>query len=86
VNAILRKVLGVYQAYGRVIVKDTLGDYRTYEAFREGISILDELSEVAGRMVGFAVTIRVEAEFDLVDPTTARTVTSLPRLSMEFKD
>lgn len=83
VNEILKKVLSVYQVYGRVIVKDSLGDSRTYEAFREGISVLDDLSDVAGRMVGFAVTVRVEAEFDLVAPRTSRTVTALPVLTVE---
>jgi hypothetical protein len=85
VNEILKKVLAVYQVYGRVIVKDSLGDLRTYEAFREGISVLDDLSDVAGRMIGFAVTVRVEAEFDLVAPRTSRTVTGLPVLTVEQK-
>ncbi len=68
-NAVFQAVLSVYQAYPVVVVADSVGDKRLYQAFREGVSILDDLPEVAGRMVGFAITIRVSAELDLVRPT-----------------
>lgn len=67
-NRLLDYVLRVYPPYGAVFVKDSLGDYRSYSAFMEATSHLDQVSEVADRMIGFAVTVRVEAELDLNDP------------------
>ncbi len=75
-NAILHHVLKVYQPYCLVKVFDSLGDGRTYEAFQEAISHLDEVPEVADRVVGFAITLRVEAELDLHDPEIRNTVLS----------
>lgn len=67
-DAILAYVLKVYQPYCLVKVFDSIGDGRTYEAFQESISHLDEVPEVTDRVIGFAVTLRVEAELDLNDP------------------
>jgi hypothetical protein len=75
-SAILHHVLKVYQPYCLVKVFDSLGDGRTYEAFQESISHLDEVPEVTDRVVGFAVTLRVEAELDLHDPEIYNTVLS----------
>lgn len=75
-NAILHQVLKVYQPYCLVKVFDSIGDGRTYEAFQESISHLDEVPEVADRVIGFAVTLRVEAELDLNDPEVRHTVLS----------
>jgi len=69
VNAVFKHVLRRFQAYGAIPVIDSVGDIRTYEAYREGITMLDDLSEIGARMVGFAVTVRVEGELDLADPT-----------------
>lgn len=80
-NRLLDHVLRVYQPYGAVVVQDSIGDYRTYEAFMEGVSVLDEVAEVAERMIGFAVTLRIEGELDLNDPVTKRAVTKLPKIS-----
>jgi hypothetical protein len=84
-NAMLRHTMGKYQVYGTVFVKDSLGDWRSYEAFREGVSMLDDSSEVAGRVIGFAVTIRVVAWLDLVGPTVHRTAREAV-LSMSVKE
>lgn len=80
-NRILQYVLTFFHAYGPLFVKDDLGELRTYEVFREGISMLDDLPEVAGRVVGFAVTLRVEAQLNLAPPTVSRAVTSLPSIT-----
>ena len=80
-NGILRAILRVYQPYCRIQVFDSLGDGRTYEAFQESISMLDEVPEVVDRVIGFAVTLRVEAELDLNDPETKRTVTQLATIN-----
>ena len=75
VNQIMQHVLRRFPPYGRVFVRDDLGDIREYEAFMEGTSVLDEHPEVAERIIGFGVTIRVEAALDLSEPRTVKTVT-----------
>jgi len=74
VNQLLDYVLRIYAPYCTVAVSDSLGDLRSYHAFMESISHLDELGEVTGRMIGFALTLRVEAELDLNDPTETTSV------------
>lgn len=67
-NRLLDYVLRVYQPYSSVFVWDSNDEIRTYECFMEAVSHLDEVAEVTNRMIGFAVTLRVEAELDLSDP------------------
>jgi hypothetical protein len=74
-NRILRHILGVYQPYCEVRLKDSIGDYRTYEAFMEGVGMLDEAAEINDRVIGFAVSLRIEGELDLNDPVIRKTVT-----------
>jgi hypothetical protein len=74
-NAIFKVLLRVYPPYCRVLVRDSIGDIRDYGAFMEGVSKLDEVSDVAQRMIGFGLTLRVEAELDLIDPVIRKTVT-----------
>jgi hypothetical protein len=74
-NRLLRHVLGVYPPYCEVRLKDSIGDFRTYEAFMEGVSPLDDVAEIADRVIGFAVSLRIEGELDLVDPVVRKTVT-----------
>lgn len=75
VQAILHHVLKTYPPFTRVILKDSLGDLRHYFAFMEGTSVLDDHPEISERVIGFGVTLRVEAELDLFDPQVVRTVT-----------
>ena len=74
VNGIFGHVLRMYPPYGKINVVDSIGDVRGYEAFNEGISNLDNIVEVQDRVLGFAVTVRVEAELDSKDVHTAQTV------------
>ncbi len=74
VNAIFGHVLRMYPPYGKINVVDSIGDLRSYEAFNEGISNLDNVVEVQDRTLGFAITVRVEGELDLKDPQTSQTV------------
>lgn len=67
-NMLLTEVLRVYPSYCGVNVQDSVGDYRVYSAFMEGTSPADEVNEVGDRVVGYAITLRVEGELDL-DPT-----------------
>lgn len=77
-NRLLDYVLRVYPPYCRVVLKDSLQAIRTYEAFMEGISPMDDVMDVADRTLGFTVTLRVEGELDLHDPVVRRAVTSPP--------
>jgi hypothetical protein len=71
-NSILDYILRIYAPYSQVTVLDSLGDPRLYSTFMEAISHLDEVPEVTERVLGFALTLRVEAELDLKDPETRR--------------
>ena len=74
-NRLLDFVLRVYPPYCLVVVKDSIQSIRTYEAFMEGISPMDDVADVADRTLGFTITLRVEGELDLHDPVVYRAVT-----------
>lgn len=76
-NALFQYVMRVFPPYGKVNVVDSIGDLRTYEAYNEGIANLDGIGEVQDRILGMAITLRVEGELDLKDPFTARAVKAL---------
>lgn len=84
-NRMLDHVLRIWPVYGQVWVKDSLGAYRSYEAFNEGMVNLDDIAGVSERLIQFAVTIRVEAEYDLSPETTSRTVTQHPTTTLYRK-
>ena len=74
-NALMTHVIRRFPPYGTgVILKDSIGDVRSYEVFNRGISNLDKVPEVTERVIGFAVSLDVEAELDLADPYTKRAV------------
>lgn len=74
-NHVIAYVMKVYQPYCRVLVRDSVGDLRSYEAFAESIAPIDNIPEVSNRVIGFSLSLRVEAELDLNDPTDSATVT-----------
>ena len=74
VNRIFDYILRRYAPYSMVLVTDSVGDERSYSAFMEAISHLDEVPEVTERVLGFALTLRVEAVLDLNDPIVSRAV------------
>jgi hypothetical protein len=76
VNRIFDYVLRRYPPYGQIYVTDSLGDRRRYSTFMEAVSHLDEVPEITERVLGFALTVRVEAELDLSDPEVKRAVSS----------
>lgn len=76
-NRILAYVLRIYQPYSAVYITDSVGDRRSYEAFLEAVAPLDNVPEVGERMIGFALSLRVEAELDINEPTSHTAVTSL---------
>jgi len=84
-NAMLDFVLRWCPIYGQVYVKDSLGDIRSYELFNEGIANIDDNYGVSERVILFAVTLRVEAEYDLADELESKTVTSHPTSNFTTK-
>lgn len=73
-DMLLLHVMRTYQPYCHVWVKDSLDDWRNYAAFQEAVSPIDEVVDMTNRTIGHTVTLRVEAELDLNDPETHRTV------------
>lgn len=84
-NLMLDHVLRIFPPYTAIYVLDSVGDQRTYSAWMDGVSMLDELADVTERTIGFAVVLRVEAEFDLSDPEIRSTVTGRPTVNMQRK-
>ena len=64
-NALFDYVIRIFAPYTSILLRDSLGDCRSYSAFMEGTAHLDELAQVTERVIGFALTLRVEAELDL---------------------
>lgn len=73
-NILMDYCLRIYPPYCNVKVLDSIGDFRLYAAFTEGIGSLDDVPEIGDRVIAFAVTLRVEAELDLNDPYTYKAV------------
>lgn len=76
VNQLLDFVLRRFPPYGQLLVTDSVGDVRGYSTFMEAISHLDEVPDITERVLGFAVTVRVEAELDLGTPLITPAVTA----------
>lgn len=72
-DRLLRAVGKILWAYGQISVRDTEGDVRGYYAFSDSIENLSEISNVAQRMMGHTISVRVEAELDFLDPILAPT-------------
>jgi len=76
VNRMTDYVLRRLPPYGQITVIDSVGDTRGYYSFMEGLASLDEVEGVRERVLGFAITVRVEAELNLSDPIVCSAVTS----------
>lgn len=75
---LLKYTMRIYQPYSRVILRDSLGEIRTYDAFMETPTPVDSKQTVADRETNWNLTLRVEAELDINDPELRKTLTSLP--------
>ena len=73
----LKYVMTKYQPYTTLALKDSLGDTRFYDAFMETPSAADIAPDIAGREANFNVTLRVEGELDLNNPSNQKVVTNL---------
>lgn len=85
VNSLIEYTMRVFQPYSGILVTDSLGDTRYYHAFSDIIGQVDSSLEVADRVLGFDIAVRVEAELDLNDPDVYRTVTKRPNISVEIE-
>lgn len=84
-NLILAHLLKVYPPYCRVLLKDSIGDVRSYDAFMESMAVLDEVVDVADRQIGFSMSLRVEGELDVSDPEVTTVVTSPANVRMHMR-
>jgi hypothetical protein len=86
VNALVEYVMKRFQPYCEIIVPDSVGDLRTYWGFTDVVGTSDESFEIADRVLGFDISVRVEGELDLDDPQTYKAVTALPTVTYEDID
>lgn len=76
-DLMLRYALQYYWARGQVFVIDSEGAERGYYAFQESIDNLAEVSDVAERLQGHTISLRVEGELDFNQPFLHPTVQKL---------
>jgi hypothetical protein len=86
-DKMLRKIGQKFWAYGQIYLTDSEGDSRGYYAFQESLDTLDEVADIADRMLGWTISLRCEAELDFNDPyiapTSPNVVTSVESKSVE---
>lgn len=83
-DRMLRHVGRHFWAYGQVFLLDSEGDERGYYAFVDSYDNLSELTDVADRLQGHTISMRVEAELDFDEPHLMPT-TPRYRSSVEHK-
>jgi len=76
-NALLEYVMRMYQPHTGVDVYDSLGDRRVYFATAEAPSPLDDVTSIAERVIGWNMSLRVEAELDLNGEISVKTVQTM---------
>ena len=81
----LRWTMRRFQPYTTVYIKDSLGDLRSYTAFMESSTALDTKPDVAGRENNFNISLRIEGELDLNDPSVNKALTSPPIVRSHIK-
>lgn len=64
------EVVKKFLPHDYITVVDSIGNSRIYSAYLEGQSKLDEILSVTQRYLGFAFTVRVEGEINLVSVGT----------------
>jgi len=83
-DRMLRHVGRFFWAYGQVFLRDSEGDERGYYAFADSYDNLQELADVADRLQGHTISMRVEAELDFNEPHLMPTTPNFS-LSVEQK-
>jgi hypothetical protein len=72
-DRMLQHVGRIFWAYGQIFLIDSEGDQRGYYAFVDSYENLSEIADVADRLQGHTVSLRVEAELDFEEPFVAPT-------------
>lgn len=72
-DKMLRQIGRKFWAYGQIYMRDSEGDERGYYAFQESVDSLDEIVDIADRLIGWTISVRCEAELDFNDPYIAPT-------------
>lgn len=76
--ALIEHILRKFPPRSHLIIKDSLGDDRSYDVFSDSdVSNISELIDVSERMKGYSLSISVEAELDFDDPVIVDTVQSV---------
>lgn len=74
-QTLLRNMLRKFPPISAVRVIDSLNENRTYECFNSNaISDLSEIVDVSERVKAYSITVRVEGEIDLTEPTIRESV------------
>jgi len=76
-DRLLRHVGRHFWAYGQVFLCDSEGDERGYYAFVDSYDSLSELTDIADRLQGHTISMRVEAELDFNEPHIMPTVNKM---------
>lgn len=83
-DRMLRQIGQKFWAYGQIYLTDSEGAERGYYAFQESVDSLDEVADIADRMLGWTISLRCEAELDFNDPYIAKT-SPIVAVSVESK-
>jgi len=67
-DLMLQYVGRYYWAYGQIFLIDSEGEERGYYAFVESVDNLSEITDIADRLQGHTISMRVEAELDFQEP------------------
>jgi hypothetical protein len=71
----LRHAMRRFTPYFTIVVMDSINDQRIYFGTAEAATSNDELLDVADRMIGWTVSLTVEAELDFLDEREVATAT-----------
>jgi hypothetical protein len=83
-NKMFKHVGRFFWAYGQVFLKDSENEERGYYAFVESIDSLNEIADIADRLQGHTISMRVEGELDFAEPFILPTQQKLT-LGVEMK-
>ena len=74
-QTLLRHVMRRFQPRGYITVQDSVSEDRFYTYFSDpAVADIGEIVDVAQRLRGYSVSVKVEGEIDLVDPVIRDTV------------
>jgi hypothetical protein len=73
-QTILRHIMRRFRPRLYITVLDSIGENRYYTFFSDGaVNDIGEIVDVAERLKGYSISVKVEGEIDLVDPAVRST-------------